>query len=73
MPKITDDAQVDYSKLWSAEQYQTIFKDFSDRGEKIEKVLPLTSEQDDLFFQQIFQPDQKGSHKVYMIELDKRK
>ena len=71
LQKIADNAQVDYSKLWSAEQYKMIVKDFSDRGEKIEKVLPLTSEQDELFFQQIFQPDQKGSRKVYMIELDR--
>ena len=71
LQKIADNAQVDYSKLWSAEQYKMIVKDFSDRDEKIEKVLPLTSEQDELFFQQIFQPDQKGSRKVYMIELDR--
>lgn len=70
LQKIADAAEVDYSKLWSAEQYAAILKDFSSRGEHIEKVLPLTTEQDELFFQQIFQPDQKGCREVYMVELD---
>ena len=34
LQKIADNAQVDYSKLWSSEQYQTIVKDFADKGEK---------------------------------------
>ncbi len=70
LQKIVDAATVDYSKLWTAEQYAAIEKDFSSRGEHIEKVLPLTTEQDELFFQQIFQPDQSTCREVYMIELD---
>ena len=70
LQKIADAATVDYSKLWTAEQYAAIEKDFSSRSEHIEKVLPLTAEQDELFFQQIFQPDQNTCREVYMIELD---
>ena len=70
LQKIADAAEIDYSKLWTSEQYTAILKDFSSRGETVEKILPLTTEQDELFFQQILQPDQNICRSVYMIELD---
>ncbi|MBR6014004.1 MAG: AMP-binding protein [Selenomonadaceae bacterium] len=70
LQKIADAAEIDYSKLWSEEKYSEIVKDFSSRGENIEKILPLTTEQDENFFRQILQPDQSGCREVYMIELD---
>jgi len=70
LQRVTDAAEVDYSRLWSQEQYQTIMEDFAARGEHIEKVLPLTTEQDERLFQQIIYPEQNDCRFLYMLELD---
>ena len=68
--KIADEAEVDYAKLWSEEEYSAITADFASRGEHIQKVLPITAEQDDMLFDYILYPDRNSFRSVYMLQVD---
>ncbi|MBR0278477.1 MAG: AMP-binding protein [Synergistaceae bacterium] len=68
--KIADRAEVDYSKLWSEEEYNAIIVDFASRGEHVQKVLPITAEQDDMLFDYILHPDRNSFSAVYMLQVD---
>ena len=68
--KIADEADVDYAKLWSEEEYSAIIADFASRGEHIQKVLPITPEQDDMLFDCILYPDRNSFIAVYMLQVD---
>lgn len=68
--KIADEAEVDYAKLWSEEEYSAIIADFASRGEHIQKVLPITAEQDDMLFEHILYPDKNSFRAVYMLQVD---
>lgn len=67
---IAEKAQINYERFWSAEEYERIRADFASRGEKIEKVLPITAEQDEALFDLLIHPDQAGSRKVIMLQTD---
>ena len=68
--KIADAAEVDYAKLWSDEEYSAIVSDFASRGEHIQKVLPITAEQDDMLFDYILYPDRNSFRAIYMLQVD---
>ena len=68
--KIADAAEVDYAKLWSEEEYSAVIADFASRGEHIQKVLPITAEQDDMLFDYILSPDRNSFRSVYMLQVD---
>ena len=68
--KIADAAEVDYSKLWSDEEYSAIVSDFASHGEHIQKVLPITAEQDDMLFDYLLYPDKNSFRAIYMLQVD---
>lgn len=68
--KIADNAEVDYAKLWSEEEYSAIIADFASRGEHIQKVLPITAQQDDMLFDYILYPDRNSFRSIYMLQVD---
>ena len=68
--RLAAEAEVDYARLWSEDQYRDIVKDFSKRGEVIQKVLPLSNEQEDLLFRYLMSPDSTASRNVFVLQLD---
>ncbi|MBR3017289.1 MAG: AMP-binding protein [Clostridia bacterium] len=50
-------AEVRYEQLWSQEEFQKVREDFASRGEQIQEVLPITSAQDEMLFEQLINPD----------------
>jgi len=68
--KIADSAEVDYAKLWSEEEYSAIISDFASRGEHIQKVLPITAQQNDILFDYLLYPDRNSFRSVYMLQAD---
>ena len=68
--KIADEAEVDYAKLWSEEEYNAVIQDFESRGEHVQKILPITAEQDDMLFEHILYPDKNDFRAVYMLQVD---
>lgn len=70
LQRIAESAEVDYARLWSEEQYEAIKKDFASRGERIEKILPLATEQDERLFQQMIYPEQNDCRDLHVLELD---
>ncbi|SFD03490.1 AMP-binding protein [Butyrivibrio sp. YAB3001] len=68
--EIADKAKVAYEQLWSAEEYEAIRRDFFERGENIEKVLPISPRQDDILFNQLFYPDRSDYMNALMLQVD---
>ena len=68
--KIADAADVAWEQLWSREEYEGIRKDFSSRGEHILKVMPITSEQDEMLFKQILYPDRFLFKNAVFLQVD---
>lgn len=67
---IANRAEVSYEQLWSAEEQERIRADFAARGEHIEKVLPISSQQDDMLFRQLLFPDRCGYINVLMLQVE---
>lgn len=63
-------AEITYEKFWTYEEYCQVREDFASRGEKIEKVLPITCEQDELLFDQIIHPDDSSLRFVFMLQVN---
>ncbi len=68
--KIADNAEVDYAKLWSEEEYSAITADFASRGEHIQKVMPISAKQDDMLFDYLLYPDKNSFSSIYMLAVD---
>ena len=68
--KIAEAAEVSYEHLWTKEEYQAVRADFASRGEKILKVLPITSEQDEMLFKQILYPDRFDFRNAVFLQVD---
>ncbi len=68
--KISEAAEVSYEQLWTPEERTAVRRDFAARGEHIQKVLPLSPEQDEMLFMQILHPDQSHFRKTWFLELD---
>ena len=68
--KIADVAEVAYEQLWSLEDYEGIQRDFAARGERIEKVLPISVWQDEMLFRQLIFPDVRNYRNVVFLQVD---
>ena len=68
--EIADAAEVSYEQLWSSEERAAVRADFASRGECIQKVLPLSPEQDEMLFMQILHPDRIRFWKTWFLQLD---
>ena len=68
--RIADAAEVVYEQLWTKEEYAAVRKDFESRGEKILKVLPISPEQDEMLFKQIFYPDRFHFRSAVFLQVD---
>ena len=67
---IAEAAEVDYSRLWTREEYEGVLADFASRNERVLKVLPITAKQDEMLFEQIIHPDRAHFRKLYMLQID---
>lgn len=67
---IAQEANIKYERLWSREEYERIRADFDSYGEHIEKILPLTPEQDEALFELLLHPDRCSSRHVFMFQTD---
>jgi len=69
---VAKEAGVDYERLWTPEQYREICDSFAKRGETIRKVLPLSTEQEDILLRYLMHPDSTAYRHVFMLKLDSR-
>ena len=67
---IAEKAEISYERFWSQEEYEHIRAEFALNGEKLEKVLPLTPEQDEALFELLLHPDQYSGRHVFMFQTD---
>ncbi len=67
---IADAADVAYEQLWTSAEYDRVVRDFAARGEHIEKVLPISTWQDELLFEQLIFPETNNRRAVVALELD---
>ena len=68
--RIAEAAEVNYEQLWSPKEYDDVQDDFATRGEHIQKVLPITPEQDEMLFEQIIHPDRANDRNVVFLQTD---
>lgn len=68
--EIAERALVKYERLWSVEEYENLTKRFAERGETIERVLPLQPTQDDLICWHLTHPDAQMPNKNFMFSFD---
>ena len=68
--KIAEAADVSYEQLWTKEEYDEVRRDFASRGEKILRVLPITSEQDEMLYKQIIFPDRFNFKETVFLQVD---
>ncbi|MBQ6537843.1 MAG: AMP-binding protein, partial [Eubacterium sp.] len=68
--KIAEAAEVSYEHFWTAEEYSAIQKSFASRGEHIEKVLPLSTKQDEMLFMHILHPDRAEFRTTWFLQVD---
>ncbi len=68
--KIAEAAEVAYEQLWSREEYERVREDFCTRGEHIQKILPITPEQDEMLFEQILHPDRTDLRTTLILQMD---
>ncbi len=68
--KIAEEATVSYEQLWSHREYREVQEDFALRGEKIVKVLPISSRQDEMLFEEIIHPEWSNQKNVLFFQLD---
>lgn len=68
--KVAAEAQVDYERLWTPEQWQEIHNSFASRGEHIQKVLPLQTETEDELIRYLMHPDSPMDKSVFVLQVD---
>ena len=68
--KIAEAAEVFWEQLWTPKELEKVRGDFGERGEQIEKVLPISPWQDDMLFDQIIHPDRACFKDIVLIQLD---
>ena len=69
--QLAEAAEVNYEQLWSPKEYESVLDDFAARGEHIQKVLPITSAQDEMLFEQIIHPDRSDDKNVVFLQMDR--
>jgi len=67
---VAQNAKVDYERLWTPEQYREICDSFASRGETVQKVLPISTEQEDILLRYLMHPDSTAYRNVFMLKLD---
>ncbi len=68
--KIAEAADVLWEQLWTPEEREKVRQSFAERGERIQKVLPISSWQDEMLFDQILHPDWSSFRNVVLLQLD---
>ena len=68
--EIANAAEVVWEQLWTPKEYETVRNSFAQRGEHIQKVLPVSSWQDEMLFDQIIHPDWAGFKDAVVLQLD---
>ncbi len=68
--RIAEAAEVAYEQLWTREEYEAVRKDFAARGELIRKVLPISTDQDEMLFMQLLHPDRSHIRDMWFLQLD---
>lgn len=68
--KLAQAAEVVYEQLWSKEEYTAVREGFAAKGEHIEKVLPISPQQDEMLFRQILRPDSENFRTVLFLQVD---
>ena len=68
--EIASNAEVAYERLWTPEQYSRVCSRFASWGETIRKVLPLSTQQDDMLYSEIFYPDCCDARSIYVLDID---
>lgn len=68
--QIAEMAEVAYEQLWSIEDYAAIRRAFAARGEHIQKVMPISSRQDEILFEQIIHPDSGSFRNALFLQVD---
>ena len=68
--KVADAAEVVWEQLWTPKELEKVQSDFAERGERIEKALPISPWQDDMLFDQIIHPDRVSIKDTVLIQLD---
>ncbi len=63
-------AKVQYEKIWYEDEWEKVKKEFSERGEKIQKVLPLSRQQEAMLMKQLLFPDNPDHVKFYSFLVD---
>ena len=63
-------AKVQYEMLWSEEEYDRVRDEFLARGVHVQKVIPLSDEQDELLFRQLLHPDDPQSYYTCNFSVD---
>lgn len=67
---IAEAATVAYEQLWTPEEYAAVRAAFAERGERVERVLPITSAQDDMLFMQLLHPDRAHLRDIWFLQVD---
>ncbi len=67
---VAEQATVDYERMWTPEQYREIRESFAQRGETIQKVLPLTTEHEDLLYRYLMHSDSTAYRNVFILKMD---
>ena len=68
--KLADTADVIWEQLWTPDEYMAVRNSFAERGERIQKVLPVSVRQDELLFDQILHPDWIDYKNVIVLQFD---
>ncbi len=68
--KLCEMAKVEYEKIWEEDEWEAIQKSFLSRGERIQKVLPLSKEQEATLLKQLLYPDDPKQVKFYSLLID---
>ena len=63
-------ASVVYEQLWTREEAERTRKDYVNRGLRIEKILPISSEQDDMLFELLLDPESHSFQDLYMLQVE---
>ncbi len=68
--EICEKAKVEYEKIWEEDEWEGIQKTFLSRGERIQKVLPLSKTQEATLLKQLLYPDDPKQVKFYSLLID---
>ncbi len=68
--EIAETAEVIWEQLWTPEEYEKVQSGFARRGERIQKVLPVSPWQNEMLFDQILHPDWADYKNLVLLQMD---